>query len=137
MTGIYTGTETVIPSSYWGKSHYDIAVNRNTQASGLILYKFAVTLNKADNELIDALQVESNTETDWTSVEKTVDGLTINIQLVGNINKTGGYKLSRSDGGEIIPGLQSQVIVAYKDAQDYGKPGGYGVWEHGTKVFPL
>lgn len=127
----------MIPSSYWGKSQYDIAVNRNTQASGLLLYKFAVTLNKADDELIDALQVESNTETAWQSVTKEVDGLTINIQIVGNINNTGGYKLSRSDGGDIIPGLQSQVIVAYKDAQDYGEPGGYGVWENGTKVFPL
>lgn len=129
----------MIPSSYWGKSQYDIAVNKNTMApSGQsFVYDFALTLNKLDQELIDALQVESNTERAWERVTKTVDGLTINYRLVGNIRNTEGYKLSRSDGGDIIPGLQSQVIVAYKDAQDYGEPGGYGVWENGTKVFPL
>lgn len=103
----------------------------------LLLYQFAVTLNKADDELIDALQVESNTATDWQSVEKEVDGLTINFKLVGNIRYTEGYKISRSDGGEIKPGLSSQIFVGWKESVDPGEPGGYGVWENGVKVFPL
>lgn len=101
------------------------------------VYDFVLTLNKEDQELIDALQIESNTTTAWDNVAKTVDGLNISIRLTGNIRYTEGYKISRSDGGDIMPGLASQVIYAYKDVQDYGEPGGYGVWENGTKVFPL
>lgn len=101
------------------------------------MYQFAVTLNKADAELIDALQVESNTSTGWQSVEKEVDGLTITFKAVGNIRYTEGYKISRSDGGEIKPGLSSQVFVGWQEAQSPGEPGGYGVWENGVKVFPL
>lgn len=134
-----TGSNVPIPSSYWGNSQYDIAVNKDTLApqGQSFLYQFAVTLNKEDAELIDALQVESNTATAWEQVTKEVDGLTITFKVVGNIRFTEGYKISRSDGGEIKPGLTSQVFVGWKDAQDPGQPGGYGVWENGVKVFPL
>lgn len=100
------------------------------------LYRFAVTLNKFDQQLIDALQVESNTATEWISVTKEVDGLTINFSIYGNIRYTDGYKISRTDGGNIMAGLASQVISAWVDAGGVGDPTSYGVWENGTKVFP-
>lgn len=129
----------MIPASYWGNSQYDIAVNKNTMSpqGQSIVYQFSVTLNKADEELTESLQVESNTATAWERIEKTVDGLTINFKLVGNIRFTEGYKLSRSDGGDIKPGLSSQIFVGWKDSVGQGEPAGYGVWENGVKVFPL
>lgn len=127
-----------IPASYWGKSQYIIAVNKDTQApsSQLSVYRFALTVNKADEELLNALQCESNTSTAWENVEKTVDGLTVNFKLTGNIANTDGYKISRSDGGDILPSLKTQVISVYKDYAPAGQPTSYGVWENGAKVFP-
>lgn len=127
-----------IPASYWGKSQYTLAVNKDSQApsSQTLAYTFALTVNKADAELLDALQVESNTSTAWTSVQKEIDGLTVNFTLSGNIANTDGYKISRSDGGDIMPNLKTQVISKWLEYAPAGQPTSYGVWENGAKVFP-
>lgn len=139
LTGINTGSEVAIPAEYWGKSQYTLAVNKDTQApsSQLNVYRFALTVNKSDEEFINALQCESNTSTPWNNVEKTVEGLTVNFKLTGNITNTDGYKITRNDGGDILPGLRTQIISVWKDYASAGQPTSYGVWENGSKIFPL